>query len=282
MITLININSENYGLGDTVCILPYIERYRQLTNHEVWFNTTFSIIKELIRNSYPLINIGIPERHDVLKTVFFHYDRPMQKSAAEGLEMPFEILTPKLDVSIGPRNIKQRYVTLSMQSTFQNRYWNYPGGWDILTNELNKKYKLSVVCVDRYSNFGYGKTYNQIPRKVIDRTGVSIKDAINYMNHAEFHIGLSSGLSWVAHAIGKPVVVMKSATKDWFEFQQNMITINNESVCNGCLNVKQITVDDIHDWNFCPMYKNTSRMFECSKSITPKMFLDKMKPLLNK
>lgn len=282
MIALIDIDKPTCGLGDSICLLPYIEKYRQITNNEVWFNTRYSLLKELTRNSYPQINFGKPERYDIFKSFGFEYDTPMQKLAADKLEIPYEELTPKLDTKFNVRTIKQKYVTLSMQSTLQNRYWNYKDGWDILIKELNTKHKLSVVCIDKFSNFGNGKTFNQIPRKAIDRTGVTIEDAINYINHAEFHIGLSSGLSWVAHAVGKPVVMLKSATKDWFEFQSNVITVNNESVCNGCLNFERISAEELDDWNLCPMYRNTNRMFECSKSITPQMFLDKMKPLLNK
>jgi len=280
MIVKIDIDYPNCGLGDTICILPYVEMYRQTTNNEVWFKTRFSMIKELVVNTYPLIKFGEPDKFDKMIVIHFSHDVPMQKSAADRLGLHNVILDPKFDKINGPRYIKQKYVTLSMQSTLQNRYWNYKNGWDILIKELNTKYKLSVVCIDKFSNFGHGKTFNEIPRKAINRTGVDLKDAINYIEHAEFHIGLSSGLSWVAHAVGKPVVLMKSATEDWFEFQNNMITINNESVCHGCLNRREINREELGTWNFCPEHSGTNRMFECSKSITPKMFLDKMQPLL--
>jgi autotransporter strand-loop-strand O-heptosyltransferase len=280
MIVKIDIDYPHYGLGDTICILPYVEMYRQTTNNEVWFKTKFSMIKELVVNTYPSIKFGDPDIFDKMIVINFRHDVPMQKTAADQLGLHNVILDPKFDRINGPRYIKQKYVTLSMQSTLQNRYWNYKNGWDILIKELNTKYKLSVVCIDKFSNFGNGKTFNETPKKAINRTGVELKDAINYIEHAEFHIGLSSGLSWVAHAVGKPVVIMKSATEDWFEFQGNMITVNNESVCHGCLNRREINQKENGMWNFCPEHSGTNRMFECSKSITPKMFLDKMQPLL--
>lgn len=280
MIVKVEINDSNCGLGDTICALPYIDLYRQTTNNEVWFTTKYSAVKDLVVNTYPLIKFGSPDKNDEHKIIKFYHNKPMRTSITESLDLPDLTIDPKLDVSVAPRYIKQRYVTLSMQSTLQNRYWNYKNGWDILIKELNTKYKLSVVCIDRYDNFGNGKTFNEIPRKAINRTGVNLKDAVGYISHAEFHIGLSSGLSWLAHATGKPVVVMKSVTEDWFEFQNNMITVNNESVCHGCLNFKEITSEELHIWNFCPKHVGTNRMFECSKSITPKMFLDKMQPLL--
>lgn len=280
MIVKIDSNRKNYGLGDIICSLPYIDMYQQTTNNEVWLDTRFTSLKDLFCKTYPLIKFGSPERFDELKKILVVNNEPMQKSAARSLGLPDMVLTPKIDFIESPRRIKQKYVTLSVQSTLQNRYWNYKNGWDILIKELNSKYKLSVVCVDRYSSFGHGKTFNEMPRKAIDRTGIELKDAVSYMQYSEFHIGLSSGLSWLAHAVGKPVVIMKSATEDWFEFQNNAVTVNNESVCHGCLNRREIKREELGIWNFCPEHSGTDRMFECSKTITPKMFLDKMQPLL--
>ena len=36
--------------------------------------------------------------------------------------------------------------------------------------------------------------------------------------------------------------------------------------CNGCFNRHRLQADD---WEWCPDYKDTDRMFECTKSIKP-------------
>lgn len=281
MITKILINDKSSGLGDIVCVLPYVEMYRQISGNEVWFDSMHSV-GHLFRKTYPNINFGNVEKYDDIKRVYFKYNIPMRQSVAESLGIEYVELEPKIDVNVGPRHIKQKYVTLSIQSTHQGRYWNYKDGWDILIKELKSKHRLSVVCIDKYTSFGFKNHFNIAPKNAIDRCGVELSDAINYMHHAEFHIGLSSGLSWIAHAVGKPVVVMKSVTEDWFEFKKNMICINNENVCHGCMNTRPDTIFNLADWMWCPEHKNTDRMFECSKSITPKMFLDKMQPFLEK
>ena len=281
MITKIDINNKSCGIGDIVSVLPYVEMYRQMTNNEVWFDMKHNI-SHLFKNSYPNILFGEPSSCDETKTIRFKWDRPMRQSAAECLGLTYVELHPKIDVVVGPRYIKQKYVTLSMQSTHQGRYWNYKNGWDILIKELKTKHKLSVVCIDKYQDFGDGKWRNFVPKNAIDRCGVELQDAINYIHHGEFHIGLSSGFSWISHAMDKPVVVMKSVTENWFEFTKNMICVNNEFVCHGCLNHMDTQVANLDDWVFCPHHKNTDRMFECSKTITPKMFLEKMKPLLER
>ena len=36
-----------------------------------------------------------------------------------------------------------------------------------------------------------------------NKIGLNLEDTINDIYHSEFFIGLSSGLSWLAHAMGK-------------------------------------------------------------------------------
>jgi hypothetical protein len=37
---------------------------------------------------------------------------------------------------------------------------------------------------------------------------------------------------------------------------------------------------DASDWNWCPMLKNTDRMFECTKSITSEMVIRQIDKLI--
>ena len=79
-------------------------------------------------------------------------------------------------------------------------------------------------------------------------------------------------MSWVAHALGKKVVMISNFSEDWCEFDLSLddyIRITDRSVCHGCWN--RINVDyyfDKNDWYWCPEHKNTERQFECHKSIT--------------
>ena len=42
------------------------------------------------------------------------------------------------------------------------------------------------------------------------------------MYHAEFHLGVSSGLSWLAWALGKHCVMISDVTPKWHEFQSDV------------------------------------------------------------
>ena len=94
---------------------------------------------------------------------------------------------------------------------------------------------------------------------------------------------MSSGLSWLAHALGKPVVMIANFSEEFHEFgaSSDYIRITNKQVCNGCWN--KIGIDhkfDNTDWYWCPLHKDTDRQFECHTSITPTMVYDKIKHLL--
>jgi autotransporter strand-loop-strand O-heptosyltransferase len=87
-------------------------------------------------------------------------------------------------------------------------------------------------------------------------------------------------MSWVAHALGKKVVMISNFTEDWNEFDlssDGYIRITNKSVCHGCWN--KINIDhefNKEDWYWCPEHKNTERQFECHKSITVEGVVEKI------
>jgi autotransporter strand-loop-strand O-heptosyltransferase len=228
----------------------------------------------LFKPVYPNINFDVPVRYDELKVLHVNLDQPLEKYASDLLGLPFEETCAKVATVIKDRPIKEKYFTISIQSTHQGRYWNAKKGWNILLNLLKQRYGLTAVCVDMYNSYGSKDCYNTIPSGAIDKTGISLLESTHYMNHAEFHIGTSNGLSWLAHAVGKKVVLITNVTKKWCEFTTNVIRIDNESVCHGCLNEKPF---DKYDWNWCPNHKNTKRMFECTTSISPHDVFDKIK-----
>jgi autotransporter strand-loop-strand O-heptosyltransferase len=228
----------------------------------------------LFKPVYPNINFDEPFRYDELKVLHVNLDQPLEKYASDLLGLPFEETCAKVATAIKDRPIKEKYFTISIQSTHQGRYWNAKKGWNILLNLLKQRYGLTAVCVDMYNSYGAKDCYNTVPSGAIDKTGISLLESTHYMNHAEFHIGTSNGLSWLAHAVGKKVVLITNVTKKWCEFTTNVIRIDNESVCHGCLNEKPF---DKYDWNWCPNHKNTKRMFECTTSISPHNVFEKIK-----
>jgi autotransporter strand-loop-strand O-heptosyltransferase len=92
---------------------------------------------------------------------------------------------------------------------------------------------------------------------------------------ADFFIGLSSGLSWLAWAVDVPVVMISGFTKAYNEFS-TPYRIINESVCNGCWNDVNVKFDRA-DWFWCPYKKD----FECSKQISVETVLQAIKKLIS-
>ncbi len=270
---IIKIELTTSSLGDTVASIGQVDKYQKLTNHTVHFIINTKYV-DLFKSVYPNINFDEPVRYDELKVLHVNLDQPLEKYASDLLGLPFEETCAKVATAIKDRPIKEKYFTISIQSTHQGRYWNAKKGWNILLNLLKQRYGLTAVCVDMYNSYGSKDCYNTIPSGAIDKTGISLLESTHYMNHAEFHIGTSNGLSWLAHAVGKKVVLITNVTKKWCEFTTNVIRIDNESVCHGCLNEKPF---DKYDWNWCPNHKNTKRMFECTISISPHDVFDKIK-----
>ena len=143
-----------------------------------------------------------------------------------------------------------------------------------------RKKNLKPLVLEKYETFGKPPYFNGLPKKSNSRINLSLEDLVNYIDHCEFFMGLSSGNAWIAHALGKKVVMISNFTEDWNEFDLNCedyIRVVNKSVCHGCWN--KINIEhtfNIMDWYWCPKFKNTSREFECHKSITPDMVWDQI------
>ena len=66
---------------------------------------------------------------------------------------------------------------------------------------------------------------------VIDHTGnYDLKDRMYEIYHAEFHLGVSSGLSWLAWAVGTHVVMISDVTPKFHEFSSNVTRIGGDGL----------------------------------------------------
>ena len=100
--------------------------------------------------------------------------------------------------------IAEPYVCIAVQSTTQCKYWNNPAGWLEIVRFL-KDAGYRVVCIDQKPVHGAGLVWNHIPHGAEDETGDRpLAERARWLRHAEFFVGLSSGLSWLAWAAGAP------------------------------------------------------------------------------
>jgi autotransporter strand-loop-strand O-heptosyltransferase len=271
------------SMGDTIASTPYVSEYQKKHNVNVIFNINDPYIF-LLNECYE--NIQFVGRNDVIEydekiDIDYVFNKSIQGGYAEqlGFDNP-PYMRPVVSIPELLRPIKNKYVALGVHSTCQIKYWNHPNGlisqgdstnWNELSAILRKR-GYTPVTVEKDELYGLSPFYNGVPSKSNKQIGKTLLDAVNIINHSEFYIGLSSGMSWVAHALGKKVVMISNFTEDWNEFDLSLddyIRITNKSVCHGCWN--KVNVEHTfnkNDWYWCPLHKDTERQFECHKSIT--------------
>jgi autotransporter strand-loop-strand O-heptosyltransferase len=268
--TLIRMKTKS--LGDTLGASPYFEEYRKKTGDEVYVSCN---LVDFFQPIYPFIKF-IPfgfknsSLFDKVFDVGFLFDAPLQKGFSDQLGLEYREIRPSISFKTSPRPFEERYVCIAMQSTCQSRYWNNPGAWEKLFNML-KKEGITPICIDQYSSFGVPGFFNNLPSNCVDRTGLSLDKTIEYIENCEFLIGLSTGLTWLAHSMGKHTVIISGSTHEWCEPTTDTTRVINKEVCHGCFNEPEKTPFDASDWLWCPHKKSTQEEFICSKSISAGM-----------
>jgi len=282
------IKIQSSSLGDTIGALPVIQAYSQGKKIAV----ISGLGKEFFEKSYPNMEFHPHESEPELdpqsgnyklgegiykdfKRIHYKFDRPLMKGYADQLNVD-TWSRPKLDLHLGDRPIKSKYICFSMHSTAQCKHWNYPNGWDTLCRMLRKA-GLTPVCIDRHSSFGIEGWWNPVPAAAVKKQGMNLQEMTNYIHHSEFFVGISSGLSWVAHALKKPVVMISGVTSEDNEFEEDTLRIINKSVCHGCFNDTKKYKFDAGNWLWCPAHSGTARQFECTTTITPEQIYEKIR-----
>lgn len=289
------IDLKSYSLGDTLVSLPYVEKFRVTFDSEVYLNINKKF-ESLISHTYPNINYVSEDDNiiydNILTIEYVDYSKNIQENVANQLGFKdWEYIRPIIKLNNNSvRPIKNKYVIIGIHSTLQMKYWNHPSGkeyqhkslyWSELCKKLRKSGYTPVV-IEKDELFGIPPHRNGLPDYCVKKIGLSLEDTLIYLQHCSFFIGLSSGLSWLAHSLGTKVAMISNFTEDWYEFDLNLSDykrITNKNVCHGCWNL--IDKDfDYGDWYACPKHKNSARQFECHTSITPDMVFEEIKEWL--
>jgi len=204
------------SIGDTIASTPYVSEYQKKHGVNVIFNINDPYIF-LLNESYE--NIEFVGRNDVVEydekiSIDYVFNKSIQGGYAEqlGFENP-PYIRPIVSIPELLRPIKNKYIALGVHSTCQIKYWNHPNGltsqgdstnWNELSSVLRKR-GYTPVTVEKTDFYGIPPFYNGVPSKSNKQIGKTLLDAVNIINHSDFYIGLSSGMSWVAHALGKKV-----------------------------------------------------------------------------
>lgn len=275
-------------LGDTLGWLPYAVRFAEAHGCRLTCAMAEALIP-LFRDAYPAITFvtheGVePERYYATYSLGLFFDdaecswQPtdfrlvgLHRTAGYILGVDPAEAPPLLGVPDEGRPIPQRYVCIAVQSSTLCKYWNNPFGWRTVVAALQKA-GYEVVCLDREAVHGAGLSWTAIPHGVRDETGARpLAERVRWLRHADFFVGLSSGLSWLAWASGTPVVMISGFTHPTNEFATPYRVINWHA-CNSCWNDPKEHFDH-KDFFWCPRHKDTPRALECTRLITPAQVL---------
>lgn len=286
------ISFESSSLGDTLAWIPYVEEYRKKHGCVVFVST---FMNELFKPMYPEINFinpgeDVSDLYALYRLGIFYtesgFDNSKHKSdyrklrlqevATDILNLDFQEIKPKLYIQNKEKSIDGEYVTIGIHSTAQLKYWNNKTGWQDTVDYLNSR-GIKTVHISKQS----GEYMNNFPpNNVVDKTGdLPLQDRITDILNSKMFIGISSGLSWVAWALGVPTVIISGCTEEVHEPTNGVYRIINQKSCNSCFSNHYFNKGD---WNWCPEHKGTERQFECSKSITFKMVEPILEKILNK
>lgn len=289
------IDMSRGALGDHLAWIGQVERFRR--QHGCHLTCVLKApLATLLRAAYPEIRMLVSGETDeksyyaAYKLCVFYNDdhgvfQPVDYrlaglcgTAAYILGLEPEEVRPCLPASEERRPIEEPYVCIATQASGQAKYWNNPYGWRTVVSYLKKR-GFRVICIDQDAVSGSGLTWNHIPYGAEDQTGNRpLSERAWWLRHAEFFIGLSSGLSWLAWGAGCRVIMISGFTQPFNEFYTPWRVINR-NVCNGCSNDPRYTLET-SDYFWCPRYKNTPRQFECSRNITPEQVITTIEKLL--
>ena len=272
-----------HTLGDTIGWFPYAVKFQQQHGCRLTCAMGGHLIP-LFADAYPEITFVTPDAVDprlyyatynigiffgdtgyVLQPCDFRLVG-LHRTAGYILGVDPTEAPPRIALADDSRPLAEPYVCIGTQATGQYKYWNNPSGWHELVAYL-KEMGYRVVCIDQKPVHGHGLSWNHIPQGAEDETGDRpLAERARWLRHAEFFVGLSSGLSWLAWAAGTPVVLISGFTHPINEFTTPYRVINYH-VCNSCWNDPQ-HIFDHGDFLRCPRHKDTPQQFECTRVIS--------------
>ena len=258
------ISFDSSSLGDSIAWVPYCLEFKKKHNCHVIVSTFKNFLFKDVYPELEFVEPGttVPNIYAQYKIGWFYNpDKEpalpntvnLQECAANILGLDYQEIVPRISYEIG-NNLYGKYVTIATNSTAGCKFWTKEG-WQQVINFLHE---------NGYAVINTSKEKNPFDN-CIQIDDVSIENTMNVIHHSHLFIGLSSGLSWLAWAMNKKVVMISNFTEDNHEF--DCIRITNKNVCHGCWNKPEFKFDK-GDWNWCPVHKGTDRQFECHTAIS--------------
>lgn len=176
-----------------------------------------------------------------------------------------------------PPNVKKipNLVCIACRASAPCKEWHYPGGWDEVVSALRDN-GYRVVCID-------GDNGN-LPKDAEDWTGYfPLKERAELLKSARLFIGLPSGLSWLAYAVGTPHVLIDGMSDPAIEAPTKYTVVPPYGKCRNCWSFADQNqfkryqqcfnywggYDYKHKEPIKKFGPNKFEQYECTKSIDP-------------
>lgn len=165
------------------------------------------------------------------------------------------------------------YVCIATKTTCYVKHWLNPFGWIQIVDFL-KSMGYDVYCIDR-DPIAYGHEKDNAARfasftnpynAIAENGNIPLEERWKKINNADFFIGLSSGLSWLAWTTKTPIIMISNFTAEHNEFF-TPYRVMNKGVCNSCWNDGREKFIN-SDFFYCPKHRNDSHAYECMRCIT--------------
>ncbi|MBR3499165.1 MAG: autotransporter strand-loop-strand O-heptosyltransferase [Selenomonadaceae bacterium] len=280
------IEGERFVLGDSISFLTYLREFQRVHRCKLFVRVPEKL-RQFAAHLYPDIIFFDQKDFDTYATYYLvmvmspfpitpcDY-RYVSMTRTGGALLGISYIPPKaIFEPTAPPVTDEPYVCIAVQATTPFKTWLWPGGWDIVIEYL-KQLGYRVFCIDKNKEETHEGYTVCMPEGAEDFTGDRpIIERANMLYHAEFFIGLGSGLSWLADAVDCPVVMIAGFSQDWCEFY-TPYRVANRNVCNGCFNNPVVNYPS----NPCKFHRGTPREAECQKEISPIMVIDAIERLI--
>jgi len=272
------VHFDSSSLGDTLAWIPAVDEFQKKWGCDLYVTTFWNSLFDGAYDNLRFYNPGYHESGTDVSIGIGWYEEndrghhrrdprtiPLQEVAYDhlGIERSEEKI-PKINGISEPHKQDQKYVCISTFGTAAAKHWNLEGGWQGVVDYLiSLGYEVKIIQKEPTNLTG-----------VTDLTGdIDILERVRVLAGCEFFVGIGSGISWLAWACLKPVVMISGFSDPFCEFTTNNYRVINRDVCNSCFNNTDHKFDR-QNWMWCPVNSGTDRQFECTKHISFEMVRD--------
>jgi len=253
---IVFIKMDAYALGDNLAWLPYVEQFRQkhncrvicstFHNHlfvDVYPNIMFVKPNTRIDNIFAQYYIGTHDHTPPCYSPTTYLTEPLQKIASDILGLEYKDL--KCEVAHIPKSKNPKKICLSQHASLDMKSWH--GDWQKIVDILiEQDYEIHVISREPTTL-----------KNVINKTGdIPLEYRVAELSDASYFIGVSSGLSWLAHSLDCHVFLISDFTPSNHEFSENVTRIYGEEVRHKIKYEpieNEVTIDEVIDKIRCKL-----------------------------